>query len=101
MPRKRCLRGGRCSCRPEPAELAVIIHDLNNALNAIVGFADLALLGPQDSETQRELEQIRASGLRAADLVRRIVDRTDGADLAPGAPPGGPLRGQSPRRPSP
>ncbi len=51
-----------------------IAHDFNNILTAILGNAELARLdSPTDGSTREYLEVIHQSGLRARDLVRRIM----------------------------
>ncbi len=51
-----------------------IAHDFNNILTAILGHAELARLDvPGDSALGDALDEIRRSGLRARDLVRRIL----------------------------
>jgi len=51
-----------------------IAHDFNNILGAILGFTDVALLQLRTDDPLREyLEQIKKSGLRAADLVKQIL----------------------------
>ncbi|MFI5307054.1 MAG: ATP-binding protein [Polyangiales bacterium] len=51
-----------------------IAHDFNNLIAGIRGYADIALLDPPESESLREcLQEIRAAGVRASDLVRRIL----------------------------
>lgn len=51
-----------------------IAHDFNNILTAILGYCELAALDvPDNPELQRQLSGIRAAGLRAKDLVSRIL----------------------------
>lgn len=62
----------------QPAPSSVhrrIVHDLNNAITSINGFADLLVtrLDPGDP-ARASAEQIRAAGLRAAGLVRSLTD---------------------------
>jgi PAS domain S-box-containing protein len=51
-----------------------IAHDFNNILGAIVGFTDISLLQcDPDSPIYENLQHIRSSGRRAADLVQQIL----------------------------
>jgi signal transduction histidine kinase/CheY-like chemotaxis protein len=51
-----------------------IAHDFNNLLAGIMGYADLALLGLPDGEPAREdIEVIRKTVRRAADLTRQML----------------------------
>jgi two-component system cell cycle sensor histidine kinase/response regulator CckA len=51
-----------------------IAHDLNNALTAIAGYAELAL-GALDAETSagQDVEQIRRAASRAASITRQLL----------------------------
>ncbi len=51
-----------------------IAHDFNNLLGAILGYADLALLGASgDSSLRHNLEQILQAGFRARGLTKQIL----------------------------
>ena len=51
-----------------------VAHDMNNALNAIIAFADLALQGAGDNEPLREdIGEIRLAADRAAGITRRLL----------------------------
>ena len=51
-----------------------IAHDFNNILTGILGFCELAKLTAEDKgDVRPELQEIRAAGLRAKDLVDRIL----------------------------
>ncbi len=51
-----------------------IAHDFNNILTSLLGHCELSLREvPPQSEVKGRLESIRRSGLRARDLVRRIL----------------------------
>jgi two-component system, cell cycle sensor histidine kinase and response regulator CckA len=51
-----------------------IAHDFNNMLQAILGYTELALGGvPPTSVEQQHLYQVRTAGIRARDLVQRIL----------------------------
>jgi len=53
------------------------LHDLNNTLMGIQGFTEIALEGPREPERLRSnLEQVRASMLRASSLCRQMVAYT-------------------------
>jgi PAS domain S-box-containing protein len=51
-----------------------VAHDMNNALNAIIAFADLALqeAGPAE-ELRADIGEIRAAADRAAGITRRLL----------------------------
>lgn len=51
-----------------------IAHDFNNILNAVLGYADLAMQDvPEGSLVHQNLEQVTRAGRRAADLVDQIL----------------------------
>ncbi len=51
-----------------------IAHDFNNLLTSVLGYAELALLKlDQDPPPRHEIESIRDSGLRAAELTRQLL----------------------------
>ena len=51
-----------------------VVHEMNNALNAIIAFADLALQGAGDDERLRDdIGEIRLAAMRAADITRRLL----------------------------
>jgi PAS domain S-box-containing protein len=51
-----------------------VAHDMNNALNAIIAFADLALQGAGDNELLRsDIGEIRTAADRAAGITRRLL----------------------------
>ncbi len=51
-----------------------VAHDMNNALNAIIAFADLALQAAGDNEGLREdIGEIRLAADRAAGITRRLL----------------------------
>jgi two-component system cell cycle sensor histidine kinase/response regulator CckA len=50
-----------------------VVHELNNALTAINGYAEVALRRVQDEDPLRHLiAEIHAAGLRAAELARTL-----------------------------
>ena len=52
-----------------------IAHDFNNIVPAIVGFANVAEDGlPHDHPVRASLAEIKKAGMRAGDLVRRILN---------------------------
>jgi len=52
-----------------------IAHDFNNILSAILGYAELAKQRlPPETAAQDDIDQIIQSGIRAAALVRQILD---------------------------
>jgi two-component system cell cycle sensor histidine kinase/response regulator CckA len=51
-----------------------VAHDMNNALNAIIAFSDLALQGVGDNENLRsDITEIRTTADRAAGITRRLL----------------------------
>ncbi|MEI8243758.1 MAG: ATP-binding protein, partial [bacterium] len=51
-----------------------VAHDFNNILTAIIGYSDLLLDGPIDDATARpQIEEIRKSSERAANLTRQLL----------------------------
>ena len=51
-----------------------IAHDFNNILTAVISFADLAMDElPDESAARRDILEIRAAGLRAAALTRKLL----------------------------
>jgi DNA-binding NarL/FixJ family response regulator len=58
---------------PSPA-LPKLVHDLNNAITSINGFADILLTRlPVDEPARASAEQIRKAGTRAAGLVKTLA----------------------------
>lgn len=51
-----------------------IAHDFNNILNAVMGYAEIALISPKaDDELRRYLAEILKASERARDLVKQIL----------------------------
>ncbi len=51
-----------------------IAHDFNNLMTAVLGYSDLILEGPNQSEELRlQARQINAAGVRAADLTKQLL----------------------------
>ena len=51
-----------------------VAHDLNNILAGVVGYPDLLLLNlPEESDLRKPLENIKASGKRAAEVVTDLL----------------------------
>lgn len=52
-----------------------IAHDFNNILSAIIGYSELVKLSlPSTSRAVKDIDEIVKSGMRAAGLVRQILD---------------------------
>ena len=50
-----------------------MIHELNNVLSSILGFAELAKMGfSRGANVEKDLDEVLKAGLRARDLVNRI-----------------------------
>lgn len=65
-----------------------VIHDLNNLLTSITGFADLLLAQlPTDNPARRGAEQIRLAGRRATALLKAHQPSPAGPPAAPASPP--------------
>jgi signal transduction histidine kinase len=64
------------SRQPTARDLAAVVaHEINNPLTAVLGYAELLLAEqPLDSPIRRELETIRDETLRARDIVRVLAD---------------------------
>jgi PAS domain S-box-containing protein len=63
-----------------------IAHDFNNILTGILGYCELARLNAgEGTELQRDLNEVRAAGLRAKELVAQILtfSRQSNASLVP------------------
>ena len=59
-----------------------ILHDLNNTLMGIQGFAEIALDGPGDpAQVRRNLEHIQSGMARASSLCRQMVTYTGSGRL--------------------
>jgi signal transduction histidine kinase len=57
-----------------PPTLPKLVHDLNNAITSINGFADILLTRlPLDEPARTSAEQIRKAGTRAAGLVKSLA----------------------------
>ena len=50
-----------------------IVHDFNNLLAAIIGYADLVLKAGFGAETAGHLEEIKKAGERGADMTRKLL----------------------------
>ena len=50
-----------------------VAHELNNPLQAVVGFTELLLEGERRQETIADLELVRAEANRAAKIVRNLL----------------------------
>jgi PAS domain S-box-containing protein len=53
--------------------VAGVAHEINNPLQAIVGFTDLLISTERRLETREDLEQVRAAAHRAAKIVRNLL----------------------------
>jgi signal transduction histidine kinase len=53
---------------------AGVLHDLNNLLAPIAGYADLLLAQPPGADAQEELRQIQSTARRAVALSQRLLD---------------------------
>jgi hypothetical protein len=63
----------------EAAEVRRLVHDLNNVLVAVVGFADIVAADARDGRVEpRDAEQALAASRRAIELVQQIGALLDG-----------------------
>ena len=53
--------------------VAGVAHEINNPLQAVMGFAELLIGSDTNPETRRDLEQIRSDADRAAKIVRHLL----------------------------
>src|SRR5437867_5593063 len=53
--------------------VAGVAHEINNPLQAVMGFAELLIGSDTSPETRRDLEQIRSDADRAAKIVRHLL----------------------------
>ena len=54
-----------------------IAHDFNNILAAVIGYAELAMVGaPKDTHVRKSIEEVIKAGNRAAELVKQILNFT-------------------------
>jgi len=53
--------------------VAGVAHEINNPLQAVMGFAELLIGADTSAEVRRDLEQIRADANRAAKIVRHLL----------------------------
>jgi len=76
------------SCHPSPAaSTAGIVHDLNNALTSINGFAEMLVSRlPAEDPARAAAAQIRQAGARAASLVKALAPQNAAASQAAAAP---------------
>lgn len=58
---------------PDASQVTRVIHDLNNVLTSINGYADILLARPPSSDQAHHCaEQIRQAGARATGLVKSL-----------------------------
>jgi signal transduction histidine kinase/CheY-like chemotaxis protein len=60
-----------------------VAHDLNNALTAIGGYAELALAAMADGQPRRDVEEVRRAAERAASVTRQLLAFSRKQLLAP------------------
>ena len=66
------VAGSSADLQDDSASLRNVRHEVNNAMTAIIGSAELLLLSEDDEITRAQLTQIRDSALRAAGALRRL-----------------------------
>ena len=62
-----------------------VAHELNNPLQAVIGFTELLMEGERRKESRADLERVRAEAHRAAKIVRNLLAfvRRSSAERAP------------------
>ena len=64
---------------PDPAEVRGLVHDLNNVLVAVVGYAEIVAADARDGAVEpRDADQAVAATRRAIELVDHISALLDG-----------------------
>lgn len=56
--------------------LAVMTHEIRTPLNAVIGLADLLLVGDADDDQRRHLSTIRTSGEHLLSMINDILDHS-------------------------
>lgn len=82
--------------------LTGVANEFNDALTAIVGFAELAAANPHvrdDAKLALYIDEIRRCGMRGSELLLHWVNQVQTGDAAATNSP--PARSPSSRRPSP
>jgi signal transduction histidine kinase len=62
---------------------AGVLHDLNNLLTPIAGYADLVAAQPPGADCRAELREIQATSLRAVALAKRLLEVARGRPAEP------------------
>lgn len=76
-----------------------LTHELNNALAAISGYADLMLIKlPQDTAVYGYAEQIKQAVAKCASVARQLSDFANDHPIAGGSPSGSARQGQMQKR---
>lgn len=53
--------------------VAVVVHEINNALSGIVGYAQFLLAQPLDGDARRDLERMHEEALRTARVAQNLL----------------------------
>lgn len=54
-------------------QVAVVVHEINNALSGILGYSQFLLAGALDPEARRDVERVRDESLRAARVAHDLL----------------------------
>ena len=74
---RHALEGAQAATRTKSLFLAMMSHELRTPLQAVLGYTDLLLLGPADSltsEQQQDLGYVRGGATRMMTLIDQLLD---------------------------
>jgi signal transduction histidine kinase len=74
---RRALEAAQAATRTKSLFLSMMSHELRTPLQAVLGYADLLLLGPPESltsEQREDLEYIRQGATRMMGLIEQMLD---------------------------
>lgn len=62
-----------------------IVHEINNPLSGIIGYAQLLLTQEHDRDTRAAIEKIQSEATRSSQIIRNLLDFARRRDVAEGA----------------